>query len=55
MTRNGLLYSVKIVEWVPGRWYVVQITNKDGSYTPLSERFYSKAEAEQSDEWQKHQ
>lgn len=55
MTRNGLLYSVKIVEWSPGKWWVVQITNKDGSYTPLDEHFNSFKEAEQSDTWKEHQ
>lgn len=55
MTCNGLLYSVQIVEWSPGKWWVVQITNRDGSYTPLDGSFNSKTEAEQSETWQDHQ
>lgn len=27
----------KVIEWVPGSWWVVAVTGKDGSYTPLYE------------------
>lgn len=51
MTPNGLLYSVNIVEMVPGKWWVVQITNKDGDYTLLDGPRYNKEDIEMSEMW----
>ncbi len=45
MTRNGELGEIKVIEWTPGKWWVVQITNKDGSYTPLDGPFDTENEA----------
>ena len=37
----------RVIEWVPGKWWVVEETGKDGSYTPLyhEPRTFSRAAA----------
>jgi hypothetical protein len=27
----------KVIEWTPGRWWAVEVSGRDGSYTPLYE------------------
>ncbi len=47
MTKNGELWSLKVILWVPSEWWVVQVTNEvDGSYTPICGPFSIKANAE---------
>lgn len=38
----------KVIEWVPGKFWVVEETGKDGSYTPLyhDPETFSRAKAE---------
>ena len=45
---NG--YIVKVVEWSPGKWWVVAVTGADGSYTPLAGDFPTAAKAEEAAE-----
>lgn len=46
-TRNGPLDSVHVIEWTPDKFWVVRVTNRDGSYTPLYHcpRTFSQAQA----------
>lgn len=32
-----MLGDRKVIEWMPGKWWVVEVTGEDGSYTPLHE------------------
>ena len=27
----------KVIEWTPGKWWLVEVTGVDGSYTPIGE------------------
>ncbi len=35
--RKQSSFPLKVIEWVPGRWWLVAVTGADGSYTPLHE------------------
>ena len=37
---------LKVVEWTPGVWWLVRVTGRDGSYTPISGPWKSKAKAD---------
>ena len=29
-------FEIRAVEWTPGRWWIVAVTGRDGSYSPLA-------------------
>lgn len=35
----------KVIEWVPGKWWVVQVTGTDGSLTPIAGPFPTEQDA----------
>lgn len=37
---------MKIIEWTPGHWWIVEVTGPDGSYTPIEGSFRTRAAAE---------
>lgn len=46
LNQQGGPMETKVIEWTPGEWWVVRITGKDGSYTPLAGPFKSQKKAD---------